>query len=301
MKKVFIILLQCLAVFLCACSEESGNEDTTDKGNTGKTDTVATYCGTSYYVDPTAVNDSGDGSITAPFKTITAGISKLKSGDNLILKDGIYTGTENYIGDNASPRVYPPSGTASCETVIIAQHEGMAILDGEYSSTPFSFVNSIEGVNYLHVSGIHFRRGKSAVFNIKGKYNRVTKCGFEDGMAPDATTETPIAFVAGGSEYTLIENSWVWGRGRYGLYTSSTSGGTNNVIFRRVVVRLDDTPSGWITAGLRFYNGKKQCYAKLYCARFTYIRRSQRAYSICPRWWFINLRNRSYLRWSHRS
>ena len=72
------------------------------------------------------------------------------------------------------------------------------------------------------------------------------------------TGETPIANLVGGSSYGLVEDCWVWGKGRYGFYTSSTAPSgtptpTDHTIFRRVVVRMDNTPTGWMTAGLRFY------------------------------------------------
>jgi hypothetical protein len=206
------------------------------------------------FVDAAATDDSGDGSATRPRKFVTSGIKLLRSGDTLVLKDGVYAGKNNMIGDYASPRVWPPSGSRGRETTIRAEHVGAAIIDAGYSHVGFSSVNkSGAGTDYLHIDGIHFRHGGSGVFNIKGTRNKITNCGFEDGMPPEANNETPIAFVAGGSSYTLVEDCWVWGKGRYGFYTSSTSGGTHHVIFRRVVVRLDDSPP-WMTAGLRFYN-----------------------------------------------
>lgn len=209
-----------------------------------------------YYVDPTAQKDLGDGSVSNPKKYITSGLQLMKSGDTLILKDGNYQGQKNMIGDEASPQVWPPTGTVESPTVIRAEHVGSAIVDGEYNYTSFSAVNKSGTLDYIHIDGIHFRRGKNGVFNIKGTHNKVTNCGFEDGMPASSGAEAPIAYIAGGSSYSLIEDCWVWGRGRYGFYTSSTAGGTNHIIFRRVVVRLDDSPAKRMTAGLKFYKGQ---------------------------------------------
>jgi len=208
-----------------------------------------------FYVDPAASDDAGSGSPASPKKYVTSGIQLMKSGDTLILRDGVYLGARNLVGDDASPKVYPPSGRAGRPTTIRAEHVGEAIIDGGYRARAFSSVDkSGETTDHLVVTGIHFRHGGDGVFNIKGHYNKVTDCGFEDGMAPSASTETPIAFIAGGSSYSLVEDCWVWGKGRYGMYTSSPAGGTHHIVFRRVVVRLDDTPDRVMTAGIRFYN-----------------------------------------------
>lgn len=209
---------------------------------------------TTYFVDASASDDSGDGSAEHPRKFITSGVKLLRSGDSLVLKAGIYSGQKNMIGDYASPRVWPASGSPDRPTTIRAEKVGAAIIDAGYSYVGFSSVNkSGDTTDYLHIDGIHFRHGGGGVFNIKGTRNKITNCGFEDGMPPGSRDENPIAFIAGGSSYTLVEDCWVWGKGRYGFYTSSTSGGTHHVVFRRVVVRLDDSPP-WMTAGLRFYN-----------------------------------------------
>jgi len=207
-----------------------------------------------YFVDNAASNDNGNGSIDNPKKYITSGLRLMKGGDTLILKDGVYTGGNNMIGDYASPQTYPPSGLGPSQyTVIKAEHVGRVIIDAEYQRFAFSNYNTSK-INYLRVEGIHFRHGLSGLFNLMGDYNKVIRCGFEDGMPPNANTESPIAMIAGGSSYSLVEDSWVWGRGRYGFYTNSTDGGTNHIIFRRLVVRLDSTPENFVCAGTRFYH-----------------------------------------------
>jgi hypothetical protein len=210
--------------------------------------------GATYYVNGAAANDSGLGTETSPKKYITSGIGLMVGGDTLIIEDGTYTGANNMIGDSPSPQIYPPSGAAGAYTTIRARNIGQVIINGEYLRTPFGMVGTV-GKNYLHIDGIHFQRGIAGVFSVRGLYNKVTNCGFEDGQAPNSEAEVEIASVIGGSAYTLVEDCWIWGKGRYGLYTSSSNGGANRVIFRRVVVRFDDTPDGRATAGFRFYNG----------------------------------------------
>ena len=216
---------------------------------------VSSAFAATYYVDPAAANDTGAGSATAPKKYITSGIGLMSAGDTLILRDGTYTGSNNMIGDYGSPQKYLPSGSAGALTVIKADHVGQAIIDGQFTNIPFSMGSGPTYRNYLHVDGIHFRHGGGSVFSIAGSHNWVSNCGFEDGMAYTDNSETPIAFIGGDSTYNLIEDCWVWGKGRYGFYTSDahSSGSTNNV-FRRLVVRLDASPTNWMSSGLRFYS-----------------------------------------------
>lgn len=206
-----------------------------------------------YYVDPNAPNDAGTGAIGSPKKYITSGIKLLAGGDTLILKNGTYTGQNNMIGDYASPQVYLPTGSAGKFTTIKAENVGQAIIDAQYLRPAFSHGAGPTYRNYIHVDGIHFRHGNGGLFSIAGSHNWVSNCGFEDGQNDD--DETPIAYISGDSAYNLIEDCWVWGKGRYGFYTSDPhSAGSTNNIFRRVVVRLDASPAGWMSAGLRFYS-----------------------------------------------
>lgn len=214
--------------------------------------------GATYYVDPNAANDSGTGSSSSPKKYIISGINLMSSGDTLILRDGTYTGTSNLIGDYASPQTWPPSGSAGNFTTIRAEHVGQAIIDGQYNNMVAANINRTTKVNYIHFDGIHFRRGAGGVFGWYGDHTWISNCGFEDGMSPADADELPIAYIMGGSSYGLLEDSWVWGYGRYGFYTSSTAPDnthtpTDHTIFRRVVVRIDSTPADFMTAGLRFY------------------------------------------------
>ncbi|HAM36342.1 MAG TPA: hypothetical protein DCP85_10510, partial [Elusimicrobia bacterium] len=237
--------------------DAAGNTSANSAAAAGATSAAAG--GNTYYVDASAANDSGNGSSSSPKKYIASGISLLSSGDTLIIKDGTYTGANNMIGDYASPQVWPPSGTAGNPTTIKAEHMGMAVLDGQLNYPAFSNNNRnypSGKINYLHIDGIVFRNGSGGAFSLMGDYNKVTHCGFMTGGSADGypAGEYPIASIAGGSSYSLVEDCWVWGKGRYGFYTSSINGGTNRIIFRRIIVRLDSTPTGVMTAGLRFYN-----------------------------------------------
>lgn len=205
-----------------------------------------------YYVDGSVIDDAGNGAISTPKKYIRSGASLLASGDTLVIKNGTYTGANNIIGWNGVTLQSLPSGTAGNYTTIQAESVGGVVVDAEYLRAAFQ-VYDTNTVNYLHVDGIHFKHGLSGLFYLGGSYNWVSNCGFEDGMPVASNTETAIASITEGS-YNLVEDCWVWGKGRYGFYTGSILGGTDHSIFRRVVVRLDASPTGYMSASLRFYN-----------------------------------------------
>lgn len=223
-----------------------------------------------FYVSPNAADDGGSGSELSPKKYISSAISLLSSGDTLILEDGIYQG-DNLFGGTVSNmiapndyhgRKFPPSGIDLAHpTTIRARNVGQAIIDGQYLSTPFNNGNG-NVVQFLHIDGIHFRRGAGAndpvgggVFALQGSYSKVTNCGFEDGGPVSDSGQWPIAYIAGGSDHVLFEDNWAWGRGRYGIYFQSTGGGVTNSIIRRCVIRQDSNGQG-PTAGIMFYNSR---------------------------------------------
>jgi parallel beta-helix repeat protein len=76
-----------------------------------------------YYVAPTG-RDQDSGTITAPFQTVSAGVKRLRPGDTLYLRAGIYTGAGNAI-DSQSGTV--PSGSSWSNPITIAGYAGEAV------------------------------------------------------------------------------------------------------------------------------------------------------------------------------
>jgi len=214
-----------------------------------------------YYAGP----EGGGSSCTqrAPC-TIDGGLRKMSGGDTLVLLDGVYRGVENMMSETAhDPPALPPSGSEGAFTTIRAEHVGQAIVDGEYRYSVVANVNSDRRArNYLHFDGIHFRHGRDGLFSLAGSHNWISNCGFEDGMSPGSDEELFIARIMASpsqpASYNLVEDCWVWGRGRYGFYLSGNNTnhpGTDHNVLRRVVVRLDSTPRGHVVGGFRFYSG----------------------------------------------
>jgi uncharacterized protein YjdB len=82
----------------------------------------ATVTATTYYVSSTG-NNANTGTISSPFKTISYGESKLKGGDILYIRAGIY---------NEIVRIYGvPGGTEEKPTIISAYNYEEVIIDGK--------------------------------------------------------------------------------------------------------------------------------------------------------------------------
>ena len=93
--------------------------------------------GPTYYVDPARGDDTHDGSIGKPWKTLQHGVRRLKPGDTLYLRGGIYY-----------EKVYlTRSGTADSPIVIAAYPGELPVLDGglrEFLESPATSWEPVE-------------------------------------------------------------------------------------------------------------------------------------------------------------
>lgn len=244
-KIIVIVLTLLFGLFGLAKSSMAATYYVCDTGSVCNTSTTGWATGNDSNLTTQAQNKA------TPWKTIGHGVSVMSAGDTLVIGDGTYTGSSNVLVDSVTS--FPPSGISRSQpTTIMAEHIGQVIIDGQYTSAAFDNADSSNHVNYLHIEGILFRNGKDGVFGIMGSYDYVNNCGFEDGGPASDSNQWPLALIQGGSDHVLIEDSWAWGRGRYGIYFASSNGGVTDSIIRRCVVRMDSNPQG-PTAGIMFY------------------------------------------------
>lgn len=112
-----------------------------------------TYSGSGYYISPSG-SDSNPGTPSQPWKTFAYAISQLKSGDNLVLEDGLYTGASSgYPYVNCSSGA--ANGTASAPIAIRAQHERAAFIQGNGTAYPVAIVHC----QYWQLIGLHVENG----------------------------------------------------------------------------------------------------------------------------------------------
>ena len=113
----------------------------------------ATYTGSGYYISPNGSN-SNPGTASQPWKTFGYAISQLQPGDNLVLEDGLYTGTNSgypYVDCSAGAA----NGTASAPITIRAQNERAAFIQGDGTAYPVAILHC----QYWQLIGLHVENG----------------------------------------------------------------------------------------------------------------------------------------------
>ncbi len=183
-----------------------------------------------YYVATTG-SDANSGSDTSEWATIGYGISRLASGDKLIVRDGIYVGKANFIKGIAS-------GTAGNFTTVKAENPFGARVS---SQAPLNFGDELLDVNgaYIHVDGFIFDHRDSEETSytglLDGQYLKLTRSIIRRQGPQDDWG----GWLAVTGSYLLIEDVAGVGTARYGFYTGGVNSTDQYIIFRRVVGRID--------------------------------------------------------------
>jgi hypothetical protein len=170
-----------------------------------------------YYVSTSGSDISGNGSANLPWKSFSKGFSAMVSGDTLVLKDGTYS-------ELMGAPIQPPSGQMGARTIIRAEHDGGAVVDGAGVQAPLTVTNS-----YIRIEGLKFINGKEQVGLLDGNQLEIVRTAF--GNAGSGQYDD-LLNVNGNN--VLIEDAWLWGRGKAGIIAYGSGH-----VFRRVVVRLD--------------------------------------------------------------
>lgn len=197
-----------------------------------------------YYVSPSGNNTKGDGSKSNPWETISYATIRMSGGDILVLKDGTYTNSSQ---ENA---IAPPSGSAANYTIIKAENDWQAIIDGNgftpYSTYPVTIFNK----SYIQIEGIKIKDNDSDVgINIhNSRYIKILRTSIRNGASGTYANNIVIS----SSHHVLVEDCWIAGEMRYGVIFYGVS---YNNILRRFVIRQDYADSNQPKAGVRFYGG----------------------------------------------
>ena len=118
--------------------------------------------GTIYYVAKTG-NDNNTGTETSPFLTIQKAANVVKPGETVIVKDGTYTTTGEYVLTMYN------SGTAGNYITIKAEHKGGAIIDGRSNATPYGM--EFTKVAYVKLEDFEFKDISLLAILISGSNN----------------------------------------------------------------------------------------------------------------------------------
>lgn len=188
-----------------------------------------------FYISPTGSDTTGNGSQSNPWKTSVKAFLA-GGGNTYIFLNGVY----NYVDGNI---VNPPSGTLAAPTVIRAQNDGAAIIDGGSSRTGISIGQGetrqhiiIEGFKVVNTGEIPaISIGSPDGTAIASQTNNITirRTGAKAGIQ----AENDASWGLGSIRDSLFEDIWAWGEGRYTFIAY----GCTNVTVRRAVFRWD----GW--------------------------------------------------------
>lgn len=209
-----------------------------------------------YYVSPSGSNTTGNGSSAAPWQTITYATGKMVGGDTLILKDGVYY---NINGENS---IIPPSGSSGNYTIIKAQNNFGAIINGSQWTQSYHLLITISNKSYIQIEGLKIRDisglGNSSILISNSDHIKILKTSIRNGVPFDFNYGNPIE-IAGASHHVLLEDIWVTGTMRYGILifkpesTGAPGVHTEKIILRRVIVRQDYISSNQPLGGIAFY------------------------------------------------
>lgn len=207
--------------------------------------------GTSYYMANTSCDDSWQGNITHPVCNLTAAFALMSTGDTLVVKNGTYTGSSNAITHAAG--YLPPNGTVGAYTTIMAEHDGEVVFDGENIRSMVYIDTSqrpvLKYVQFVGIVWLHDYGDRSHLFSGMD-HVKILRCGFG---RTNGTGGASI-FSLRSSNYTLVEECYSWGDGRYAFMTQTS----DYIVFRRNVGRLDGATGGGLPISV-FQN---------YCSRY---------------------------------
>jgi hypothetical protein len=182
-----------------------------------------------YYL-ATNGSDAHSGTYAKPWATFDHAWSVMRPGDTLLVKDGIYV-------QSIASTV---SGTMGNPITIKAEHDGGAIIDGGGSRPALDVSNK----GFLTIEGFKFRNcGEQSCASISGHdgpnwsdrtHNIIVRRIAVEGSCVDNNCN---GFDISRARDSLIEDVWVYGRGRY----TFEAYGCERITVRRAVVRWD----GW--------------------------------------------------------
>jgi hypothetical protein len=187
-----------------------------------------------YYLSLTGSNANAGTSTSAPWKTFSFAIPKLKPGDTLVLRDGTYTKATNgslqmICGNRAGSNAV--NGTSAQRITVKAENERQAFIKGDGSGYPLHML----GCAYWTIHGLRFEgRDLEASKAPNGHTVYITSSNniiFRRNLVRFNNRYKNGAIVSfGGSTASLIEENEVYSYSRNGL-----GGGSRNTYRRNYI------------------------------------------------------------------
>jgi hypothetical protein len=159
--------------------------------------------GQTYYVDSSGSDDTGDGSLDNPWRTIPYAATQVMAGDTVLINPGTYDGNI----------VVEATGTASEPITFRANGTGV-IIEGSGAGRDAFFIDQAD---YIVVEGLIIQHADRAGLRISlSDHVTVRNCIFADNGRWGVFTDF--------GDYTLIENCESYGAvEEHGIYISNSS------------------------------------------------------------------------------
>jgi hypothetical protein len=192
------------------------------------------------------------------YTTVAQGVRALNGGGTLIIRNGVYQGTDADFMNAFEGGALPPAGSATNFTTIIAEDPGQVIFDGQGQTKKMihlagNWVNpdwpehyvGPEAQEYISIRGIHVNDAlRSGVFISNAQYvklvdvavsdsGRNADCNFDGNGSGGRCGSTNIYIRR--SNQILMEDIYTWGHARYQVSFRKSL----NSVARRVVSRVD--------------------------------------------------------------
>lgn len=220
------------AVMSGTCGGTLSGTTFTTSAITGNCSVVVAFASTQpKYVATTGNDTTGTGTSASPWKTIAKGIASLVGGETLIVKNGTYAGTTNFIRN-------VPSGTAQLYTNILAETPMQVRIQSNTSLAVADNQLNLAG-NFIKVDGFIF--DMSSTINpaftgvITGNFNTLSRSIFK--RSGDIDSSGGLLAVTGSD--TLIEDVAGTGACRYCFTQGGAVTMTQRNVWRRVIGRFD--------------------------------------------------------------
>jgi hypothetical protein len=183
------------------------------------------------YVATTGSDTTGDGSLAKPWKTISAGISRLPAGGTLIVRNGVYVGKANFITGLKA-------GTAASRTTVMAETPMEVRIQNGGVLNYYDYMLNMN-VNYVKVDGFIFdmaaTNSPEYSGSIEGSFNTLSRSIFK--RAGDIDKFGGLLYVGGNDN--LVEDVAGVGACRYCFSAGGPDAATQRNIYRRLVGRFD--------------------------------------------------------------
>lgn len=183
-----------------------------------------------FYIAASGGSDWHPGTLSKPWATFDHALSSMVGGDTLIVGDGTY-----YQAILPKAR---NSGNAKAYTIIKAQNDGKATVDGSKVSPAPDATLFMYRLSYIQIEGLRVAgnptglKGLSPVFIDGSNHIKLMRLA---GYNAPCVGNVNVFTIGPGSSYVLVEDSHAWGCGRYKFEVYQS----NHVILRRDVSRHD--------------------------------------------------------------